>query len=105
MGYLKIVALQINLGIYVVELLLFSPFHFMGFFKDLLVSFLSYIYFFLFIRPESIFISMILIQMYSRQHRFLLVCNTYTLAMSSTSGNSENLADCGLQKGRSDFLG
>lgn len=87
-----------------VELLLFSAFSFMGFFKDFLVSFLSYV-FFLFICPESIFIFMILIQMYSRQHRFLLVCNTYTLAMSSTSGNSKNLAGCGLQKDRSDLLG
>lgn len=46
MGYLKIVALQINLGIYVVELLLFSAFHFMGFFKDFLVSFLSFFYYY-----------------------------------------------------------
>lgn len=89
MGYLKIVALQINLSIYVVGMLLFSAFHFMGFFKDFLVSFFV-ICIFLFIFPESIFISMILIQMYSRPHRFLLVCNIYTLAMSSTSGNSEN---------------
>lgn len=86
------------------ELLLFSAFHFIVFFKDVLVSFLS-IYFFLFACPESIFISMLLIQMYSRQHRFLLVCNTYTLAMSLTSGNSKNQACCGLQKDRSDFLG
>lgn len=47
MGYLKITALQISLGIYVVELLLFSAFHFMAFLKDFLVSFLSYIYFFI----------------------------------------------------------
>lgn len=56
-----------NLGLYVVQLLLFPAFHFMTFFKDFLVSSLSYI-FFLFICPESIFISVILIQMYSAQH-------------------------------------
>lgn len=60
--------------------------------------------YFLFVCPESFFVSMILIPMYSTQHWFLLVCNTSILAMSSTSGNSENLADCGLQKDRSDFL-
>jgi len=53
MGCPKIVALQINVGIYVVELLLFSAFHFAGFFKDFLVSFLSCIAFF-FLRVSSI---------------------------------------------------
>lgn len=34
-----------NLGLYVVQLLLFPAFHFMSFFKDFLVSSLSYIFF------------------------------------------------------------
>lgn len=35
-----------NFGLYVVQLLLFPACHFMSFFKDFLVSFLLYIFFF-----------------------------------------------------------
>lgn len=55
MGYLKIVALQINLSIYVVGMLLFSAFHCMGFFKHFLVSFLSYVVFYSYFQNPFLF--------------------------------------------------
>lgn len=37
------------------------------------------------------FYFMLSIQVDSRRHRFLPVCNTHSLAMPSTSGNSKNI--------------